>query len=385
MSSLYLFNSLTNKKELFKPLKDKNISVYVCGITPYDTTHLGHAFTYIHFDVLVRYLTFLGYKVNYVQNVTDIDDDILRKARETGKDWKALGNFWTKQYVSDMKALNILPPTHYVKATNSITSMIRIIEVLLDKRFAYKREGNVYFRTNKFKDYGKLSKYATPEMLKLLEERGGDPNDPKKENPLDFILWQAKKDGEPFWKSPFGDGRPGWHIECSAMIHQYLGEQIDIHGGGFDLIFPHHESEIAQSESYSGKKPFVKYWMHSAMVEYQGEKMSKSLGNLIMIKDLLNKYSANEIRFMLLSHHYRKTWEFEEKEMINAKKALDRIWTLPYSGAKPDLTKLLKFFDSLNDDLDIKGALFEVLRLTKNTSNASEVRTALYILGFKLD
>ncbi len=359
--------------------------MYVCGITPYDTTHLGHAFTYIHFDVLVRYLIFLGYKVNYVQNVTDIDDDILRKARETGKDWKALGNFWTKQYVSDMKTLNILPPTHFVKATDSIAYMILIIKVLIQNGYAYQSKGNVYFRANKFEDYGRLSKYNSSEMKKLLKERGGNPDDTNKENPLDFILWQAKLEGEPFWKSKFGDGRPGWHIECSAMVYEFLGNQIDIHGGGFDLIFPHHESEIAQSESYSGKKPFVKYWMHTAMVGYQGKKMSKSLGNLIMIKNLLKKYSANEIRFMLLSHHYRKTWEFEEKEMRNAKKTLNRIWALPYSGAKPNLIKLCKFFDYLNDDLNVKKALIEVLRLAKNTLNASEVRAALYILGFKID
>ncbi|MEX2007850.1 MAG: cysteine--tRNA ligase [Candidatus Levyibacteriota bacterium] len=384
MSNLLLYNSLTRKKELFKPFKDNAVSIYVCGITPYDTTHLGHAFTYVHFDVLVRYLKFLGYKVNYVQNVTDIDDDILKKAKETGQDWKELGNYWTKQFLKDMKDLSVLPPDHYVKATNSIAMMIRIIRVFLESEHAYSRGGNVYFRVKKFKEYGKLSGYSYSQMVQLLKERGGDPSDPNKENPLDFILWQAKKEQEPFWKSPFGDGRPGWHIECCAMAYRYLGKQIDIHGGGFDLIFPHHESEIAQSESFTGKEPFSRYWMHTAMVKYEKEKMSKSLGNLIMIRNLLKKYSANAVRLAILSQHYRSQWSFKEKEVEAAEKTLSSILLLPYSKKKPDLKKLSKFFSYLNDDLDTKSALGEVLRLAKKDTNASDARAALYILGFSL-
>ncbi len=383
--ALKLYNSLLRKKELFKPLKAKQVSMYVCGITPYDTTHLGHSFTYVHSDVLVRYLKYLRYQVNYTQNVTDIDDDILRKAKEVGQDWRELGDFWTKQFLKDMKDLNVLPPNHYIKATSSIAMMIRIIRVFLDSKYAYNSGGNVYFRVKKFRDYGKLSKYSIAEMEEFLKERGGDPNDENKENPLDFILWQAKKVGEPFWKSPFGDGRPGWHIECSAMIHKFLGEQIDIHGGGFDLIFPHHESEIAQSESYTGKKPFVKYWMHAAMVYYQGEKMSKSLGNLILIKDLLKKYSANEIRWSILSHHYRDSWKFSERELDNSQEALSAIRSLPYSGIKPNMKKLNKFFEYLNDDLNTKNALDEIDKLVKEKTSSSEIRAALYILGFNLN
>lgn len=382
MSKLKLYNSLSNKKEIFKSLSNKEVLMYVCGITPYDTTHLGHAFTYVHFDVLIRYLKFLGYKVNYVQNVTDIDDDIIRKAKEERRGWQELGQFWTDRFTSDLKDLNVLSPTHYVKATDSIPTIIEMVKKLVEKEFAYQAGGNVYFRVNKFKDYGKLSKLDISKMKKLLKERGGNPDDLNKESPLDFILWQGKSKGEPFWKSPFGDGRPGWHIECSAMIKQYLGKQIDIHGGGFDLIFPHHESEIAQTESFTGKKPFVNFWMHVAMVYYQNEKMSKSLGNLVMVKDLLKKYSPNAVRWAILSHHYRQSWSFEEKELENASKILSVISALPYSGKKPDLKKLSKFFEFLNDDLNTNAALAELARLSKDSSLSSEIRAALYLLGF---
>lgn len=368
--------------------------MYVCGITPYDTTHLGHAFTYIHFDVLNRHLAFLGYKVNYVQNVTDIDDDMLKKAKEEGKNWKKLGDFWTKQFLKDMKNLNVVPPTHYVKATNSIPTMIRIAAVLLSKGYAYNSGGNIYFRAKKFKDYGKLSKYNQDEMEKLLAERGGDPSDPKKENPLDFILWSGKarsgfaEQDEPSWNPPAGGslsaGRPGWHIECSAMIKEFLGDQIDIHGGGADLIFPHHESEIAQSESFTGKRPFVKYFLHTAMVRYQKEKMSKSLGNLILVKNLLKKYCGNEIRWAILSHHYRSSWKFNVNDLDKARRVLAVISSLPYSGAKPDMKKLSNFFEYLNNDLNTKAALSEAVKLAGNKENSSSVRAALYILGFDL-
>src|SRR5258708_1303704 len=312
------FNTLSQKKEQFKPLNKHQVLMYVCGITPYDTTHLGHAFTYVFFDVVRRYLEYKGFEVNYTQNVTDIDDDILRKAKEEGKDWQELGRVWTKRYLADMKKLNVLQPTNFVKATDSIPQMIEIIQTLLDKGFAYKSGGNIYFEVPKFPKYGQLSKLSRAQMIKLSKERGADPNDPNKKDPLDFILWQSSKPGEPSWFALFGKGKPGWHIECSAMIYQYLGAQIDIHGGGADLIYPHHESEIAQSESYTGKSPFVQTWMHIAMLKYQGEKMSKSLGNLVLVKDLLQKYSPNALRWLLLSHHYRQEWEFKLKELDRA-------------------------------------------------------------------
>lgn len=401
---LRLYNSLTREKELFRTLKRDKVLIYVCGITPYDTTHLGHAFTYMFFDVLVRYLTFNGYKVNYTQNVTDIDDDIVKKAKEEKKDWKKLGGFWTKIFLSDMKSLNVLPPTHFVKATDSIEKMIEIINVLLKKGLAYKSGENIYFDVGKFKKYGRLSKFNKKQMILVSKERGADPNDPLKKNPLDFILWQKAKADEPFW--PFDsahgkeNGRPGWHIECSAMADRFLGRRIDIHGGGKDLIFPHHESEIAQSESYAGESPFVRYWMHTAMVLYNGEKMSKSLGNLIMIKDLLTKYSPNAIRWMILAHHYRYPWEFEEKELHDCEDyirevaiALKQINKVSIRKIKADIY-LKDFICAMNDDLDTPKVLQLILKAAKriqrekNKSNIKELqevlKTIITALGLKL-
>src|ERR1035437_7158693 len=218
-----IYNTLSRKKEIFVPIKNKEVSIYVCGVTPYDTTHLGHAFTYVSFDLLIRYLKFKGYKVNYTQNVTDIDDDVLRKAKETNTNWIELGNFWTDKFLKDLNFLNVLSPTNYVKATGSIEKIIEIVGDLISKKLAYENKGNVYFNVNKFKKYGKLSKYTREQMILISKERGGDPSDILKKNPLDFILWQKTKKGEPFWQSPWGVGRPGWHIECSAMINTYLG------------------------------------------------------------------------------------------------------------------------------------------------------------------
>ena len=385
-----LYNSLSQKKEEFVPRKKNHVSIYVCGITPYDVTHLGHAFTYIWFDVLIRYLTFKGYKVTYTQNVTNIDDDILKRAKEENRDWKELGDFWTRRFLLDMSALNVLPPTFFVKATESIALMIGIIEVLLKKGYAYERNGSVYYDITKFKSYGKLSRFNEKQMLILSKERGGNPEDPLKKNPLDFVLWQKSKPNEPYWESPWarppatlpnqldtkqgdvagevgrGFGRPGWHIECSALIHKYLGPQIDIHGGGLDLIFPHHESEIAQSEIYTGKKPFVSLWMHTEMVSYLGEKMAKSLGNLVMISDLHRKFSVDAIRFVLLSHHYRESWEFKEKEMYEAETSIARL-----KNAQDDSSELPKFIGFMDNDLQANLVL-------KNLRS----RKFLNILGF---
>jgi len=397
---LKLYNSKTREKEIFKPLKKNKVSIYVCGITPYDTTHLGHAFTYIFFDVLVRYLIFSGYKVNYTQNVTDIDDDIVKKAKEEKTDYKKLGDFWTEIFLLDMKSLNVLPPTHFVKATHSIDKMTEIINVLLKNGFAYKNGGNVYFDVSKFKKYGRLSKFNKKQMILISKERGGDPNDPLKKNPLDFILWQGAKENEPSWDAPFGRGRPGWHIECSAMVNKYLGVKIDIHGGGKDLIFPHHESEIAESESYAGESPFVRYWMHTAMVLVSGEKMSKSLGNLIMIKDLLTKYSPNAIKWMILSHHYRHPWEYEEKELNVCEDyirettiALEQINKVSIRKIKAD-SYLKDFICIMNDDLDTPKVLQLISKIAKriqreknksNIKGLQEVlKTIITTLGLKL-
>ncbi len=397
---LKLYNSLTREKEIFKPIKKDKVSIYVCGITPYDTTHLGHAFTYVFFDVLVRYLTSRGLKVNYTQNVTDIDDDILKKAKEKKTDYKKLGDFWTERYLLDMKSLNVLPSTNFVKATDSINKMIEIINSLLENSYAYTNDGNVYFDVSKFKEYGKLSKFNKKQMILISKERGADPNDPLKKNPLDFILWQKVKKNEPYWDSPFGIGRPGWHIECSAMVSKYLGRQIDIHGGGKDLIFPHNENEIAQSESYTEKSPFVKYWMHTAMVLCNGEKMSKSLGNLIMVKDLLAKYSPNAIKWTILLHYYRNPWEYEEKELnacedylLRVAVALKQINKVSVRKVKADIY-LRDFICAMDDDLDTPKALRLILKITKriqkekNKSNIKELqevlKTITTTLGLKL-
>lgn len=342
--------------------------MYVCGITPYDTTHLGHAFTYVFFDALIRYFRFKGYSVEYTQNVTDIDDDILKRAKQEGKDWQKLGDFWTKKFLHDLNALHVIPPTHYVKATESIETIIAIIIELEKTGHAYEQKGNVYFRVKSFKDYGKLSKLSEHQMMQLLRERGGNPEDPLKEDPLDFLLWQKSKKDEPFWKSPWGKGRPGWHIECSSMIYDYLGEQIDIHGGGRDLIFPHHESEIAQSESFTGKKPFVGTWMHTAMLMYEGEKMSKSLRNLVMVSELLKKYSANAVRYVLLSHHYRKPWEFEMTELDDAESVLSEWKKITEKPLKNETSNskqnpyLIAFKEAMENDMNTP----EVIELIGN-------------------
>ncbi|RJQ26785.1 cysteine--tRNA ligase [Candidatus Parcubacteria bacterium] len=399
---MFLYNSKTRKIEEFKPLNGKTVKMYVCGITPYDTTHLGHAFTYVFYDTLKRFLEFKGYKVIYTQNVTDIDDDILRKAKETGKNWKELGEFWTNRFLEDMKALNVLPPTHFVKATNSIPTMIKIIEELIEKRIAYEKEDNIYFSINKFPYYGTLSKLTYKQMLLIAQERGGNPNDPLKKDPLDFLLWQgsdpskSKRKGSdpqtPTWKGPLGiSGKPGWHIECSAMICDYLGNQIDIHGGGRDLIFPHHESEIAQSESYASKTPFVKYWTHTSMLIYEGEKMAKSLGNLVMVKDLLKKYSANAIRYVLLSHHYRKPWEFQEDEITSAEEIVNKITEIlktQHETQEIDKTTFDEFVFYMENDLDTEEAMELIKRLTEKILNTKDKKlvSTLYkitsILGF---
>lgn len=393
---LYLYNSLTQIKEKFRPHDNKKVKMYVCGITPYDTTHLGHAFTYVSFDALVRYLKYKGYEVIYSQNVTDIDDDILRKAKEENRDWKELGDFWTKKYLNDMKSLNALPPTHYVKATHSIALMIHIIKVLIEKEYAYEKKGNVYFEVKIFKDYGELSGFTRKQMILISKERGGNPDDPLKKNPLDFLLWQKSKTNEPFWESPWGKGRPGWHIECSAMIKNYLGDQIDIHGGGRDLIFPHHESEIAQSESFTGKKPFVKFWAHTGMVLYQGEKMAKSLGNLVMVSDLLKNHTSNEVRWLLLSHHYRKPWEFEENELQQVKENFSIVLSAirgKTEARKVNSLYMQKFCSLMDDNLNTPQTLAFIVDLAKKilNDNKSAVKTNLHetllncllILGFK--
>lgn len=395
---LTLFNSLTQKAQIFKPIHKDKVLMYVCGITPYDTTHLGHAFLYVQFDALRRFLIHKGYVVNYTQNITDVDDSILEKAKESGKNWKELGDYWSDQFASDMKKLNVIPPTNYIKASDSISKIIEMVSKLIRDGFAYKKKGNVYFEIKTFPNYGELSKLNRDQMIILSRKRGADPDDPLKKDPLDFILWQESKDDEPGWDSPWGMGRPGWHIECSAMIYQYLGEQIDIHGGGRDLIYPHHESEIAQSESFTNKHPFVKFWVHAGMVGYKDEKMSKSKGNLIMVADLLTKYSPNAIRYLLLSHHYPIPWEYFDLKVKEAQKKVDSIEKLikVVNQSKSNLKQnptYLRFIHYLEHDFNTPEALLVLEELAsqiqKNPMGQFDrldlLRRLYQILGFKIN
>ncbi|MBP9719386.1 MAG: cysteine--tRNA ligase [Candidatus Levybacteria bacterium] len=394
-----LYNSLTRQKEVFIPKKKDEVTMYVCGITPNNATHLGHAFTYVVFDTLTRFLRFKGLNIKYLQNATDINDgdDVIKQAKESGKTWEEVADMWIDHFKKQMKELHVLEPTYYIKASSAIPKIIEINKSLIEKGIAYEREGNVYFDISRDTSYGELCHFSKEQMLTISKERGNNPDDPKKKNPLDFVLWLAASE-KPYWKSPWGYGRPGWHIECSAMIHDYLGEQIDIHGGGRDLIFPHHESEIAQSESYTDKKPYVKTWMHTAMVLYQGEKMSKSLGNLVLVADLLKKYNPFVIRWTLLSHHYRDPWEFREEELGEIEKKLQHIQTIEKAGHIHEDTDtnneyLQHFLRHMEDDLDTPNALNALLSLTKNAQNEtnSEKKNAmcaalhagLAILGFK--
>ena len=393
-----LFNTLTQSLEEFVPLDDKTVRLYVCGITPYDTTHLGHAFTYVSFDTLIRYLEFCGNTVNYVQNVTDIDDDVLRKARELGIPWDELGRRETERYLRDMDSLNVRRPDVYARATQETPTMIEIILTLLARGYAYEREGNVYFSVRQDPEFGimaraiGLSDYES--MLTIANERGNYPDDPHKKDPLDFVLWQAQAPGEPSWPSPWGPGRPGWHIECSAMSMRYLGPQIDIHGGGADLAFPHHTCEIAQSEHFTGKAPFSRIWMHTGMVHQDGEKMSKSLGNLTLVSDLLKDYSANAIRVTLLNHHYRYPWECFSEDLQVATETVglfEQVRTLV--GTHTDGSDNLlhgQFVAAMENDLNTPQALLllrqaaEAVIVNDNANTGAEILRLARVLGLRV-
>jgi cysteinyl-tRNA synthetase len=322
--NMKLYCEVTGQMEKFVPLRQP-ATIYVCGITPYDTTHLGHAFTYASFDTLIRYLEYAGNNVLYVQNVTDIDDDILRKAREVGDDWQQLGNLWTRHFIRDMQALNVRPPEHYTRATDFIPGIISAVQRLIEVGVAYEAGASVYFHIAAWPEYGEVSQLPPAEMLPIANERGNNPADPNKRDPLDFVLWQAQAPGEPAWPSPWGPGRPGWHIECSTMATRLLGNSVDIHGGGADLLFPHHESETAQAEAATGQEPFVRFWLHTAMVRHDGEKMSKSLGNLVMVSDLLKTCSPDALRLYLADHHYREAWSYDAGELDKAGRLADLL------------------------------------------------------------
>jgi L-cysteine:1D-myo-inositol 2-amino-2-deoxy-alpha-D-glucopyranoside ligase len=397
---LKLYNTLTRRIEQFQT-RGKNVTVYVCGITPYDTTHIGHAFTYAVYDNLIRYLRLRELNVRYAQNVTDIDDDILRRAAVVGEDWRELGNTWTLHYIADMQSLNILPPDEFPRATETIPAIIDSVQQLVDQGVAYVAGSSVYYSVNSWPGFGKLSQIPRADMLAIANERGNHPEDPSKRDPLDFVLWQAQAPGEPAWDSPWGRGRPGWHIECSTMAREYLGDMIDMHGGGADLCFPHHECEIAQVEPLDEDKPFARFWMHSAMVSYKGDKMSKSLGNLVMVSDLLGLYHPDAVRLLLASNHYRKPWEYKEDQLKEAEKkveVLNKALKLE-SGDRPVLESepfWARFAHDMEEDLDTPQAIDVIMDLAAEIQEASLVnrdlkeaqdalRSMCGVLGLRLD
>jgi cysteinyl-tRNA synthetase len=326
---------MTGKKEEFIPLREKKVGMYVCGVTVYDLCHIGHARSAIVFDMIYRYFRYRGYDVTFVRNFTDIDDKIIKRANEEGVDYKTIAEKYIGEFNIDMGGLGLEKPSVEPRATEHIPEMIQLISTLAQKGFAYQAGGDVFFSVGKFKDYGKLSKRDLEEM-----QAGARVDiDEKKENPLDFALWKASKPGEPFWESPWGKGRPGWHIECSVMSQKYLGETFDIHGGGRDLIFPHHENEIAQSEAATGKT-FVRYWIHNGFVNINKEKMSKSLGNILTIKEILKDWHPEVLRLFFLSHHYRSPVDYSEDSFLDARSGLDRFY-MTLNGILEELKKPL--------------------------------------------
>ena len=393
-----LYNTMTRQMDEveFGPI----VSLYVCGVTPYDTTHLGHAFCYSTFDVLIRYLRMLGHEVRYTQNVTDIDDDILRKSREVGIPWDELGRRETARFLADLRDLNVLSPTHYPRATAEIPGMVEVIARLIDKGHAYVVDRNVYFSAASARDFDALSGLDRETMLARFEDTGDPPADPRKRDRLDFVLWKESAPGEPEWEAPWGSGRPGWHIECSTMANHYLGPRIDIHGGGDDLIFPHHSCEIAQSEAATGERPFVRIWMHNAPVRLDGVKMSKSLGNLVLARTLLERYPADAIRVYLHQHHYRTAWDYDQGEMdLAAARAqrlaahalqADSVAPQPTTDAAPSgaiETARRRFATAMSDDLDTPAALraLEELLAVPGNEAAATMRELGGVLGLQFN
>jgi len=392
-----VFNTMSGVKEEFTPRGDE-VTMYVCGVTVYDDCHIGHAMSYIVFDVIRRYLEFKGYKVKHVQNFTDIDDKIINRAQELGVSASELAQKYIAEYFADMDALNIKRAHIYPKATEEIPKIIEIIEGLIRKGHAYASKGSVYFRVKSFAEYGKLSHQSLDDMLARGSVEAGE-----KEFPLDFALWKAAKPGEPWWPSPWGDGRPGWHIECSAMSLKYLGASIDIHGGGQDLIFPHHENEIAQSESFTGTVPFVRYWLHNGLLQFGEEKMSKSLGNLITVKEALRRYTPDALRLFVLSSHYRSPLTYSEDALSAAESGVERLRQAIRFGEEARGDGILdaepfraRFIACMDDDFNTAQALAVLFELAReiNRARAAGVRVAKAqetlrelagVLGFTLE
>ena len=366
-----IYNTLSAKKEDFIPTDD-TVKMYVCGVTPYSECHIGHAMSYVLFDVIRRYLEYRGYRVKYVQNFTDIDDKLIARSNQTGKPVKEIAEGFIDEYFRDMDALNIKRVDLYPRATEEIPKIIEVIGGLTEKGHAYAMGGDVYFRVNSFPEYGKLSHRKLDDMISEPAEVV------EKESPLDFTLWKGAKPGEPQWDSPWGPGRPGWHIECSAMSLEYLGETLDIHGGGQDLVFPHHENEIAQSEAFTGVEPFVKYWMHNGLLQLGGEKMSKSLGNLITVKKALEQYSPDAIRLFILSSHYRSPLTCSDEGWESAERGVERLRTAACreggtKGSEIDTAfHRQRFIDAMDDDFNTAQGLAVLFDLARDINRAAE-------------
>lgn len=354
------------------------VLMYTCGITPYDATHLGHAATYVTYDVLQRRLRDRGHETRCVRNVTDVDDDILRKARELGVHYLDLAAAETARFDADMEALNVIECWSEPRATSAIADIRGFIGMVLDRGFAYESGGSVYFDVSSFGRFGQVSHYDRKEMIALARQHGGNPDDPNKRDPLDFVLWQPSAPDEPSWESLWGPGRPGWHIECSALALRELDTTIDLHGGGSDLIFPHHECEAAQSEAATGV-PFVKHWMHQAMVRMDGEKMSKSLGNLVFISELRTQWDVRAIRLAIVAHHYRDSWEWNDTLMPTAAARLEAWKAATVApGAVDSVAALDAVRARLDDDLDTPGA---VASIDAAVARGEGVASAAALLG----
>ena len=372
---LKVYNSLTKRKETFKPIKDKEIGIYVCGVTVYDFCHIGHARTYISFDIIVNYLRSIGYKVNYVRNITDIEDKIIKRSMEKGIKWKQLVDENIEYMDEDFLALNIKKPCSEPKATEFIKPMINMISKLIEKNNAYiAKSGDVLFRVNSFSNYGMLSGQKVEELENIRSIQKQEDKD----NPADFVLWKMSKENEPSWDSPWGKGRPGWHIECSVMTEGLLGKHFDIHGGGSDLKFPHHENEIAQS-CCANETKFCNYWLHTGMVMVDKEKMSKSLNNFFTIRDVLKEYDPEVVRYFLSTSHYRSRLNYSKENLNQAKSALDRIYNAlvginfeNQSSYSEHTIFSQRFNDAMNDDFNTPEALAVIFDLVKEINKSKE-------------
>ena len=394
-----IYNTLTKRKEEFIPLEEGKVKMYVCGPTVYNFIHIGNARPMIVFDTVRRYMEYKGYEVNYVSNFTDVDDKIIAKAVEEGVSADEISSRYIKECKKDMADMNVKEATTHPLATQEIDGMIDMIQTLIDKGFAYEVNGTVYFRVKNFKEYGKLSHKNLEDLQSGLQVSGED----QKEDPLDFVLWKPKKEGEPFWVSPWSEGRPGWHIECSVMSKKYLGEEIDIHAGGEDLIFPHHENEIAQSECCNGKQ-FARYWMHNAFLNIDNRKMSKSLGNFFTVREIGEKYDLQVLRFFMLNAHYRSPLNFSAELMEASKNALDRIITcveqlkhLLETAPKTEMTEteqklkedaqgfVKKYEEAMEDDFNTADAIAAIFELVKFANTKADGESTEAFVTYLLD